>query len=298
MIARNFAQPLVLLCLLVAAYASPALSAASTPATQPSRWLTSLDSAVDAAREGNRYLLVDLYADWCGWCKVLEKEVFTSPEFRELTQDMVLLRVDTEDGGEGTELQGRFGASGLPTTLILDQNLVKVGAVKGYAPTAEFITRVQNQIEAFDSKLELYDQVRRDNNVARMRQLAEDFHGRGDGKRAADLYDALLVSVSNEDPASARLHYLAADAHRLSGDFATATTRLQRASQLAADQGKTELGERLDMLRYYIAFDRGDCGEATASLEQFLDRHPHSGLRSQARRTLDAVRRGESMECT
>ncbi len=317
MIAKNnFTHPVWVLCLLAlataaSAFAGPpstgttstasASTASASKRPETSGWLTSLDAAVAAAQDGDRYLLVDLYADWCGWCKTLEKDVFTSAEFREYTKNMVLLRVDTEDGGEGSELQGRFGASGLPTTLILTADMVKVGAVKGYAPTVQFIAKIQEQIAAYDALLDLYGTAQRSDNVALMRQLAKDFHGRGDGQHAAALYEAVLATTALEgqpDDDAAWLHYLAADAHRLSGDFATAEQRWQRANQLAAAGHDAKLGERLGMLRYYIAFDSGDCGGATASLERFLTSHPESGLRTQARRTLDALRRGESMECT
>ena len=258
-------------------------------------WLTRVDDAVAAARDGDRYILVDLYAEWCGWCKVLEKEVFTSAEFRAATADMVLLRVDVEDGGEGSELQARYDARSLPTTLILDADLVKVGEVQGYAPTAPYLARIRQQLQAHDTLLELYDKVRRGSDLALQRRLAEDLHGRGDGRRAAALYEAMLRHVES-GPEAAWLHYMSADAHRLGDEYGRAETHSQRARKMA--DGDPELLERLDLLRFYIAHDSGDCGEAMASLEHFLDSHPRSGYSSQARRTLAAIRDGEEMECT
>ena len=129
-------------------------TSAPLAAAETSPWLTSLDEAVAAAKDGDRYIIVDLYADWCGWCKVLEKEVFPSSEFHELTRDMVLLKVDTEDGGEGADIQARFGANSLPTTLILDADLVKIGEVKGYAPAPRFTALVRRQLDEFTRLLE------------------------------------------------------------------------------------------------------------------------------------------------
>ena len=129
-------------------------------------WLTSVDEAFAAARDGDRYVLVDLYAEWCGWCKVLEREVFTSPEFRDFTRDMVLLRVDVDDGGEGSRLQARYKANSLPTTLILDANMVKIGEVKGYAPTPQFIAAVRSEVKEFEAMLEFFDRVKSGDNLA------------------------------------------------------------------------------------------------------------------------------------
>lgn len=263
----------------------------------PGEWLTTVKEALAAARDGDRLILVDLYADWCGWCKVLDKEVFSSSEFRAFSADLVLLRVDVEDGGEGSVLQARFGANSLPTTLILDADLAKVGEVRGYAPTPRFIAAVRGQLEAYGAMLEAYDKAQRGADVALMRRLGEEFHARGDTRRAATLYDAALNKVERGGAAAAWLHYLAADAHRLNGELERAESSFQQADRLAAGSDDRQLGEQLAMLRYYLAHDSGDCPEAVASLEKFLENHPRSGLRSQAKYTLAALRRGEGMEC-
>ena len=282
----------LVLPLLVLPLLAPAIIA------EESGWLTRVDQAVTAARDGDRFILVDLYADWCGWCKVLEDEVFTTPAFRRFTADMVLLRVDVDDGGEGSELQARFGANSLPTTLILDAGMVKVGEVKGYAPTGRFLSIVRRQLDEYTAMIEFYDQVLGSDDLELQRRLAEDFHGRGDGARAAELYQAVLRQVDNGGVAAAWLHYLSADAYRLGGDYSRAESNAQRARQMADPLEEPKLIEQLDLLYFYIAHDSGDCSGAVASLERFLLSHPQSGYRSQARRALGAIRRGEEMECT
>jgi len=272
------------------------LAFAPAAAAAEARWLTDADQAFAAARDGDRYVLVDLYAEWCGWCKVLEKEVFTSPEFRDFSRGMVLLRVDVDDRGEGSALQARYEATSLPTTLILDAGRVKIGEVKGYAPTRDFIAAVRREIEEYAAMLELFDRVKRGTDVALMRRLADDFHGRGDGARAAELYQAMLERAPS-GRGDAWLHYLAADAYRLAGRFARAEASLARALAIARGDDPV-LSERLDLLRFHIAHDSGDCSAAVASLERFLDDHPGSGFLAQARRTLAAIRRGEDMRCT
>ncbi len=283
---------LYILCLLLAlAPSAPSAAADDGP------WHTSVDEALAAAKGGDRYVLVDLYAEWCGWCKVLEREVFTSREFGDFTRDMVLLRVDVDDGGEGSALQARYEANSLPTTLILDADMVKVGEVKGYAPTPQFIASVRRELEEFEAMLDFYDKVKRGDDLALMRRLAEDFHGRGDGARAAALYQSMLEHT-DRGGADAWLHYLSADAYRLAGQYARAESNLARALEVARGAPDPSLRERLDLLRFHIAHDSGDCRAAVASLESFLESHPSSGFRSQARRTLAAIRSGEEMKCT
>ena len=119
------------------------------------------------------------------------------------------------------------------------------------------------------------------------------------------LYQAILPQTTG-DAAQARLHYLSADAYRLAGQYSRAESNLARARDLIdlpaaagrSGEADAELREHLDLLGFQIAHDSGDCPAAVASLERFLETHPHSGFHSQARRTLAAIRRGDEMKCS
>jgi thioredoxin-related protein len=42
-------------------------------------WMT-FEAAVSANSVAPRKIFVDVYTDWCGWCKVMDKQTFTDPE--------------------------------------------------------------------------------------------------------------------------------------------------------------------------------------------------------------------------
>ena len=50
----------------------------SVTATAQIEWL-SWEEAVAANKKEPKKLLVDVYTDWCGWCKKMDKTVFTDP---------------------------------------------------------------------------------------------------------------------------------------------------------------------------------------------------------------------------
>ena len=43
-------------------------------------WQTSLAAGSAQAKEQHKYVLADVYTNWCGWCKKLDKDVFTNPK--------------------------------------------------------------------------------------------------------------------------------------------------------------------------------------------------------------------------
>jgi thioredoxin-related protein len=49
------------------------------------------------AKAENKILLVDAYTDWCGWCKVMDRETYTNAEvIAALNQDFVCVKFNPE----------------------------------------------------------------------------------------------------------------------------------------------------------------------------------------------------------
>lgn len=83
--------------------------------------LASLRLAVaDAAARGQPVLL-DLYADWCISCKIMERSVFTAPAVARQLANFVLLRADvTGNDDADRELLEAYGLFGPPSLLLFD----------------------------------------------------------------------------------------------------------------------------------------------------------------------------------
>jgi thioredoxin-like negative regulator of GroEL len=259
------------------------------PALGAGPWRTQIAPAVAEAAAGHKLILVDLYAEWCGWCKELEKQVFSTPRFRDFAGQFVLLRVDTEDRGEGSKLAGRFGAYNLPTTLILDSNLARVGRIEGFAPTEEYIAQIQRQLDGhreYERRIAAAPSL---TDAAQLRDLATEAHARQDGARAAALLRRSLAAETDAQ-LRARLQYLLADALRLARQWDAAQQELAAVRAAAALLRDRDLVERADLLAFNLADDRGDCRQAIAVLEDFLRVHPRSGYSGQAAQTLAALR--------
>ena len=95
------------------------------------------DDALARARTEKRLLLVDVYTDWCGWCKKLDREVFADGRVGEAAKDLVAVKVNAEKGGE--EIARRYRVRGYPTVLFLDGEGKVVERVDGFVDAGEMV---------------------------------------------------------------------------------------------------------------------------------------------------------------
>ena len=106
-----------------------------------------LDEQLSKAREENKFVLMDFYADWCISCKEMEVNTFANPEVNKELKNFVLLQADvTTNSAENQALLKRFGLFGPPGILIFNQNSEeqKDQRVIGYMPPQRFIERLRN----------------------------------------------------------------------------------------------------------------------------------------------------------
>jgi len=270
---------------------------AGAPATaEPQRWHDRADAAFAEARASGKIVLVDLYADWCGWCKVMDQQVFSTPEFQTFAADLVLLRVDVEDGADGTEIQRRFGATSLPTLLLLDGKRALVGQVPGFNPTAKLLSRIRSELGKHAFAVTSYEKALAGEDPAQWERKALEWHQRGDGARAAALLEKLVARPEPDALKAAWRRYLLADAYRMDERFEPARAALGEVKKAAAASDDAQLVEQVDWLGFAIARDARDCARAEGALVRLEKEHPKSSLASEARREWTSLK--SSSQCS
>lgn len=148
-------------------------------------WLKNVAAAQKAAKQHDRLILVDMFAQWCGWCHRFEREVFPSEAFQKATEDIVLLRLDTEDGAEGTSFARRYGVTSLPTFLLLDAELNVAGSIRGYLPPKDFanaLGQTRKNYSAFLERIENEPKIAKD--YQKRLELAKELNERQDFTRS------------------------------------------------------------------------------------------------------------------
>lgn len=116
-----------------------------------------LDQNYNAKPKDKKKIFIDVYTDWCGWCKVMDKKTFTDAEVIELMNENYLpVKLDAESNKEIT-YKGQKGTyrdfarslriNGYPTTVYMDENLEVKAVRPGYVPANQMVEILANFAE-------------------------------------------------------------------------------------------------------------------------------------------------------
>jgi uncharacterized protein YyaL (SSP411 family) len=152
----------------------------------------SFESALKEAKKASKPVFIDFYTDWCGWCKVLDRETYPNKEVAALlTKSFVSIKVDAEKGN-GPELSKRYDVSGFPTLLIVDDKGEELDRIIGYRPPEKFISELK-PILAGKSFAALKKRVSESpSDLEAVLLLAKKHQGRGNYPESQELFKRLL----------------------------------------------------------------------------------------------------------
>lgn len=97
----------------------------------------------------NKKVLIDVYTDWCGWCKKMDADVYTdSSVIGYINEFFVPIKVNAESSNKHevngkpiteAEIARAYGVRGYPTTVFARSNGSMITVLPGYVSSATFL---------------------------------------------------------------------------------------------------------------------------------------------------------------
>ncbi len=252
------------------------LALALAPQTFAGTWLKTVAAAQKVAKEKNQLILVDMFAEWCGWCHRFEREVFPSEAFQKATADIVLLRLDTEDRKEGTQMAQKFSVTSLPTFLLLTPDLTIAGQIRGYMPAAQFAALLK---ETRDKHTMFLNRVKNEPNLGKdyisRLELAKDFIIRSDYAKSEPRLRKLMTEKGVPAAVRDEAYYQLAVVYVMQNKYPEA---LKAIGELSSLSKLGESVERARLMKGQILMQQGNLVGARDEFRNFKATFPNSPL--------------------
>ena len=111
------------------------------------------DSALAKAKKDKKVVLVDIYTDWCGWCKKLDRDTYSDKDVQaKVAKDFIAVKVNPEKSAAGSALARQFGVRGYPFIAFVDADGKKISQIGGYVNATAFLSQLEQVAKQNNAK--------------------------------------------------------------------------------------------------------------------------------------------------
>lgn len=107
------------------------------------------DEGMKLAKQSGKKILIDVYTDWCSWCKKMDASTYSDKNISDyLQKNYVIIKLNAESAekimyaGQSispAEFAQGMGVNGYPATVFLKSNGDPITLLPGYAEADRFI---------------------------------------------------------------------------------------------------------------------------------------------------------------
>lgn len=102
------------------------------------RWYYNASGYQEALKTSSRFnapIFIYFQADWCGYCRKLEKQLLNKPDAKQLLSNVVKVQITPEDGSAERALFKQMGGKGYPS--VFTKKNTKAPPVRRYLQTQQ-----------------------------------------------------------------------------------------------------------------------------------------------------------------
>ena len=253
-------------------------------------WERRFDEALRKAKAAHKPLMVDFWAEWCGWCHRLDRTTYTDPRVIRMADDFIAVKLNTEGSSQETAIAERYEVSSLPTIAFLSPSGRQIQRVQGFQGPGQFPGTMETARE-MGTKVMAWEDVLEKNPAAAAALVGlgvhlfdqEDYPGSRDLLRKAVKTDAELPGLERK-----RARMLLAIIMNYDRKHAEAESLLKEALGL---QPTSEYDPKLLYLlgKTYVSW--GKAKDARDTFQRVMDDYPQSYVAQKAREALASLDR-------
>lgn len=103
----------------------------------------STDAVREMAIKTGKLVFIDLYATWCGPCRMMEREVFSRKDVGEFMAERFVCAKYDVDKTLGQELMTKYGSGSIPLYLVFNTKGDLLGRIQGAAAPEAFMNDIR-----------------------------------------------------------------------------------------------------------------------------------------------------------
>jgi thioredoxin-like negative regulator of GroEL len=278
----------------VIATATFALLVAAGPAKQPEiRWVRQFDAALKRAQTVKKPLLVDFWAEWCGWCHRQDQTTYVDPVVVKMSEDFVAVKVNTEGTPREVAVSRRYDVTSLPTIAFLSPAGRLILRLNGFQGPGQFPRALEEAKERAAKIIGWEDDLQRDPRAAEaLSSLGAHLFEQEAYEESRDLL-LRAVKADRERPADERkrTRMLMGIVHKHDHKYPESEAILKEGLALQPP-GDYDPKILYVLGRLYAGWGKYD--QARAVLNQILNLYGQSPVANKARETLVALDRKQN----